>query len=114
VIVQSAVITAEALMCLKRISVSGLASYDNAIVVCCSWMQISDTVDIDACRDSYYTNLFPLNPSGIIVSGPTAADLQLNLPAKRGRDDFRSIFFEQQQQPVGAATAAVRTGGAVP
>lgn len=47
-------------------------------------LQVRDTVDIDACRVSYYTNLFPLNPGGIIPSGPTAADLQLDVPAGRG------------------------------
>eukprot|EP00775_Hariotina_reticulata_P010760 gene10760-10916_t len=74
-------------------------------------LQVSDTVDIDACRESYYTNLFPLNPSGIIVSGPTAADLQLNLPAGRGSHDISSMFY-QKQQPLTAATAAFKTGGA--
>ena len=42
--------------------------------------QVRDTLDIDAARSSYYTSLFPLNPSGITPSGPTAADLNLNGP----------------------------------
>lgn len=46
--------------------------------------QISDTVDLDAARVSYYRNLFPLNPGGIVAAGPSAADLQLNLPPGRG------------------------------
>lgn len=49
-----------------------------------SMMSVRDTVDLDGCRRSYFGNLFPLNPSGIVPSGPTAADLRLDLPAGRG------------------------------
>ncbi|KAL1527441.1 hypothetical protein AB1Y20_016107 [Prymnesium parvum] len=35
----------------------------------------SDLFDLDAARRSYYTDLFPLNPGGIVPSGPSAADL---------------------------------------
>uniref|UniRef100_A0A7S0WJ40 GST C-terminal domain-containing protein n=1 Tax=Chlamydomonas leiostraca TaxID=1034604 RepID=A0A7S0WJ40_9CHLO len=49
-----------------------------------STLQVSGTVDIDAARNSYYTNLFPLNPSGIIPSGPTFHDLKLDAPHGRG------------------------------
>ena len=31
--------------------------------------------DLSAARTSYYRNLFPLNPGGIVPAGPTAADL---------------------------------------
>lgn len=31
--------------------------------------------DLNAARKSYYVNLFPLNPGGIVPSGPTSADL---------------------------------------
>ncbi len=34
-------------------------------------------MDVDGCRQSYSTNLFPLNASGIVHAGPTAADLGL-------------------------------------
>jgi len=47
-------------------------------------LQVSDTIDVDAARHSYYTSLFPLNPSGIVPAGPTAADLGLGLPHGRG------------------------------
>ncbi|KAL6755645.1 putative glutathione S-transferase [Haematococcus lacustris] len=47
--------------------------------------QVRDTVDIDAARRSYFGNLFPLNASGIIPSGPTAADLQLDQAHRRGQ-----------------------------
>ena len=36
-----------------------------------------DTVDVDDCRRSYFTQLFPLNPGGIVASGPTAVQLGL-------------------------------------
>eukprot|EP00199_Chlamydomonas_sp_CCMP681_P002098 CAMPEP_0119108678 /NCGR_PEP_ID=MMETSP1180-20130426/15599_1 /TAXON_ID=3052 ORGANISM="Chlamydomonas cf sp, Strain CCMP681" /NCGR_SAMPLE_ID=MMETSP1180 /ASSEMBLY_ACC=CAM_ASM_000741 /LENGTH=403 /DNA_ID=CAMNT_0007094323 /DNA_START=93 /DNA_END=1304 /DNA_ORIENTATION=- len=42
-----------------------------------SSLQVSTTLDVDAARRSYAGNLFPLNPSGIIPAGPTAADLNL-------------------------------------
>ncbi|PNW72916.1 hypothetical protein CHLRE_14g611517v5 [Chlamydomonas reinhardtii] len=42
-----------------------------------SLVQISDTLDLDAARRSYFSSLFPLNPGGIVPAGPTAADLQL-------------------------------------
>ncbi|KAH7618740.1 hypothetical protein Ndes2526B_g05660 [Nannochloris sp. 'desiccata'] len=38
---------------------------------------LADTVDVDDCRRSYYTQLFPLNPGGIVASGPTAVQLGL-------------------------------------
>ena len=31
--------------------------------------------DLDEARRSYYTNLFPLNPGGIVPAGPSPADL---------------------------------------
>jgi putative glutathione S-transferase len=44
---------------------------------------LADTVDVDDCRRSYYAQLFPLNPGGIVPSGPTAAALGLG-PAAAG------------------------------
>ena len=32
---------------------------------------------LEGARRSYYTNLFPLNPGGIVPAGPSAADLGL-------------------------------------
>lgn len=69
-------------------------------------MQVRDTVDVDACRTSYYTNLFPLNPSGIVPSGPTAADLQLDKPARRGSAALADACF---MRPVGAGAAGGRS-----
>lgn len=34
--------------------------------------------DLDDARRSYYTNLFPLNPGGIVPAGPTAQDLGID------------------------------------
>lgn len=48
------------------------------------YLQVKDTVDIDAARTSYFSSLFPLNPSGIVPAGPTAADLRLEVPHGRG------------------------------
>ena len=52
------------------------------------------TVDIDDCRRSYFQQLFPLNPSGIVPCGPTLKDLGLdpsdtpmNILAHTGSDD---------------------------
>jgi putative glutathione S-transferase len=39
---------------------------------------LADTVDVDDCRRSYFTQLFPLNPGGIVASGPTAVQLGLH------------------------------------
>ncbi|WIA16996.1 hypothetical protein OEZ85_013909 [Tetradesmus obliquus] len=73
-----------------------------------SSMQVPDTVDVDGCRRSYYSSLFPLNPSGIIPSGPTAADLQLDLPANRGSHEPGAVFY--MKEAAAAAAAAAATG----
>lgn len=70
-------------------------------------VQVRDTVDIDGCRVSYYTNLFPLNPGGIIPSGPKAADLQLDLPANRGSSRLEDVCYTRAS--TAAAAAAVAT-----
>ena len=56
-------------------------------------MMMRDTVDVDACRASYYTNLFPLNPGGIVPAGPTAEELGLDVPAGRGPSGWRQACF---------------------
>jgi hypothetical protein len=55
-------------------------------------MQVKDTYDIDAARNSYYGQLFPLNPSGIIPAGPSAADLGLGSDPGRGSLTASSVF----------------------
>ena len=55
-------------------------------------MQIKDSVDVaDACR-SYFSQLFPLNPGGIVPAGPTLGDLNLTAAHDRGPSDLKSIF----------------------
>jgi len=46
---------------------------------------LADTVDVDDCRRSYFTQLFPLNPGGIIASGPTAVQLGLQGGQQQGQ-----------------------------
>ena len=38
---------------------------------------VADTVDVAGYRASYFGQLFPLNPGGIIPAGPTEKDLGL-------------------------------------
>ncbi|TVQ09528.1 MAG: glutathione S-transferase family protein, partial [Leptolyngbya sp. DLM2.Bin27] len=45
---------------------------------------VAETCDIEAVKHDYYGNLFPLNPGGIIPSGPDLA--YLNAPTKAMRD----------------------------
>jgi len=72
-------------------------------------VQVRDTVDIDACRVSYYTNLFPLNPGGIIPSGPTAADLQLDLTADRGSSRLEDVCYTRTSAAAATAAAVATT-----
>ncbi len=82
---------------------------------------------MDAARCSYYTSLFPLNPSGIVPSGPTAADVGLDTrdPGRGPRAALADVFYLRDSAappggPAGApATAAVGApaaggGGATP
>ncbi len=40
-------------------------------------MQVKDSFDLADAMRSYFMQLFPLNPSAIVPSGPTLADLGL-------------------------------------
>lgn len=59
---------------------------------------LADTVDIDDCRRSYYAQLFPLNPGGIIPPGPLAKDiLSPNTLVQQGpRTPHADAFWERQ------------------
>ncbi|CAN0553600.1 unnamed protein product, partial [Ectocarpus sp. 8 AP-2014] len=48
---------------------------------------VAETIDIDGCRRSYFAQLFPLNPGGIVPIGPSVEDLGLEEPAGRGSQD---------------------------
>lgn len=52
---------------------------------------IKDTIDLDDCRRSYYSQLFPLNPGNIIPAGPTAEDLQFE--GSRDSSDGSSVYY---------------------
>lgn len=59
---------------------------------------LASTVDIDDCRRSYFLQLFPLNPGGIIPGGPTAADILAASENKLDQSlslegDYDDIFF---------------------
>jgi putative glutathione S-transferase len=48
-----------------------------------------DTVDVDDCRRSYYGQLFPLNPGGIVPMRPTQEDVfQMNDQLSEPTDPF--------------------------
>jgi putative glutathione S-transferase len=58
-------------------------------------LQVSDltTFDLDAARRSYFTNLFPLSPSGIVPAGPTMAELAFGAPHGRGSGALEDVFW---------------------
>lgn len=53
---------------------------------------VRNTIDIDGLRRSYFLQLFPLNPSGIVPTGPTETDLGLLAPSGKQPEES-SIFF---------------------
>ena len=57
---------------------------------------VADTFDLDGARTSYYTSLFPLNPSGIVPAAPedTPSPLPLDL-------DLEGCFA-RREEPVQA------------
>ena len=48
--------------------------------------------DLRAARTSYYKNLFPLNPGGIVPAGPTAEDLGMPEAAAPARDEAAFVW----------------------
>ena len=68
-------------------------------------MQVKDSIDVaDACR-SYFSQLFPLNPGGIVPAGPTLADLDLMKAHERGPSDLKSMFHMQSHSSAAPAVA---------
>jgi hypothetical protein len=53
---------------------------------------LQDCFDLEDARRSYFQQLFPLNPSGIVPGGPTAADLGLDVAAGRGSVAVADVF----------------------
>lgn len=62
--------------------------------------QIKDSFDLPEAMRSYFLQLFPLNPSAIIPSGPTLADLGLE-GAPMEQADTSDAFHRQAKRPVG-------------
>lgn len=58
-------------------------------------LQIKDTFDADDARRSY-SELFPLNPGGIVPSGPTTEDLNLGKPVDRGSHHINDVFIMKE------------------
>ena len=56
---------------------------------------VADTVDVDGYRVSYFGQLFPLNPGGIVPMGPTEADLGLGEDPKRGSRAPDDVFHHR-------------------
>jgi hypothetical protein len=62
-------------------------------------VQVCDTYSVAAAQKSYYGQLFPLNPSGIIPQGPTAADLGLEGgPGDEAGPSAHSIFYTHRSE----------------
>ena len=53
---------------------------------------VSETVDVDGYRSSYFGQLFPLNPGGIVPTGPTERDLGLGVDPARGSRAHSDLF----------------------
>jgi glutathionyl-hydroquinone reductase len=64
--------------------------------------QVSQTFDLGAAQKSYYGQLFPLNPSGIVPVGPTAEDLGLRGESKKKKDAHK-YFIEYNKDSLSPA-----------
>jgi hypothetical protein len=63
--------------------------------------QIKDSFDLPDAMRSYFLQLFPLNPSAIVPSGPTLADLGLDGGSLAYTADGNDVFHRQQaERPV--------------
>jgi len=56
---------------------------------------VKDTLDIGAAANSYYSNLFPLNPGGIVARVPSAEDMGLLSDPKRGSLETSAMFHDR-------------------
>lgn len=65
-------------------------------------IQVKDTFDLEEARRSYFSSLFPLNPGGIVPSGPTAEDLKLDEDPGRGPKDPSALFYRKPQPALAA------------
>ena len=77
------------------VDVAATAAELTADLLCCH-VQVKDSVDVaDACR-SYFQQLFPLNPGGIVPAGPTLDDLKLCEAHGRGSSELGALFHEHK------------------
>ncbi len=77
------------------VDVAAAAAELTAYLLCCH-VQVKDSVDVaDACR-SYFQQLFPLNPGGIVPAGPTLDDLKLSEAHGRGSSEMGAVFHEHK------------------
>ena len=67
-----------------------------------SRQQIKDSFDLLDAMRSYFLQLFPLNPSAIVPSGPTLADLALGGPPQHTADGSDAFHRQQAERPVAA------------
>ena len=58
----------------------------------------SDHFDLGLARRSYFSNLFPLNPGGIVPAGPTEADLGFP-EATAAVSDESAFVWRQEASP---------------
>ncbi|CAM9465537.1 unnamed protein product [Discosporangium mesarthrocarpum] len=63
---------------------------------------VAETFDLDDARRSYFSQLFPLNPGGIVPCGPTVEDLGLMVPSDRGSHNPEEFFFKKQGATIAA------------
>lgn len=54
---------------------------------------VAETVDVRGYLTSYFGQLFPLNPGGIVPTGPLEADLGLGQDPKRGGYSRHEVFW---------------------
>lgn len=47
---------------------------------------VGGTIDVDAARNSYWKNLFPLNPGGIVPPGPSEAAVRTAIDGASGKE----------------------------
>jgi len=62
---------------------------------------VSDTIDIEDCRRSYFEQLFPLNPGGIVPIGASKQDLGLvDFDERTNSIDFGAIFYAHSNNQI--------------
>eukprot|EP01024_Parvocaulis_polyphysoides_P038110 TRINITY_DN3411_c0_g1_i3.p1 TRINITY_DN3411_c0_g1~~TRINITY_DN3411_c0_g1_i3.p1 ORF type:complete len:404 (+),score=20.19 TRINITY_DN3411_c0_g1_i3:193-1404(+) len=63
-------------------------------------LQVKDTYNFDEGRQSYFQQLFPLNPGGIVPSGPTFDDVYQKYLKQGEGSELSDVFFQKSVQKV--------------